>query len=135
VHRISALAVLAALAAAPVLGGCGGGPSDEQQVREALRVFASATERRDYQRLCDEVFAPKLLSGLEQIGLPCELAMKQSLGTVRNPRLTVGKVTVADDGKTATAEVRTAAEGQEPSSDQVKLQKVKDEWRVASLGS
>ena len=85
-HRPTALAVLAALAAAAVLGGCGGGPSDEQQVRDVLRAFATATEKRDYQRLCDDVFAPKLLNGLEQIGLPCELAMKQPLGSVRNPR-------------------------------------------------
>jgi uncharacterized lipoprotein len=125
-------AAVVSLSTAVLLAGCGGGPTDEQQVRDVLQRFATATEKRDYQTLCDDVFAPKLLSGLEQIGLPCVVAMKQSLGSVRNPRLTVGAVSVS--GKTASAQVRTAAEGQQPSSDTIRLQKVKGDWRVASLG-
>ena len=36
---------------------------------------------------------------------------------------------------TATAEVRSSAAGQAPSEDQVKLVKVGDDWRIASLGA
>src|SRR3954454_3989344 len=98
--------------------GCGDRtPSDEEQVRDVLTTFARSTERRDYQKLCDEVFAPKLLTGLQEIGLPCEVALRNSLGDVKTPRLTVGKVAVK--GKTATADIRTAAEGQQPSSDTI----------------
>ena len=127
-RRLPALLALAVLA----LPGCGDRtPSDEEQVREVLTTFARSTERRDYRTLCDEIFAPKLLSGLQAIGLPCEVALRNSLGEVKNPRLTVGKVTVK--GKTATADVRTAAEGQEPSSDTIRLDKIKEKWRVSDL--
>jgi hypothetical protein len=122
------------ICATALLAGCGDREaSDSEQVRDVLQTFAKATEQRDYAKLCDDVFAPRLLTGLQQIGLPCEVAMKRSLGTVKNPRLTVGKVTVK--AKTATADVRTAADGQQPSSDKVQLEKVKGSWRVSSLGS
>ena len=118
-----------------LLAACGGddGPTDEQQVRETLRTFATAVETRDYQTLCDEVFAPKLLEGLQQIGLPCEIAMRTSLGEVEEPRLTVGEVTV--DGTRATAEVRTSAKGQPPSTDTLELAEIEDRWRVTDLDS
>jgi hypothetical protein len=52
---------------------------------------------------------------------------------VRDPRLTVGLITVADE--TATAQVRSSAAGQESSEDTVDLVRVGDGWRIASLGS
>ena len=52
-----ALAV-AALAAA-LLAGCGdSGPTAEEQVRQTLAEFGRATAAKDYQALCDRVFAP-----------------------------------------------------------------------------
>ncbi|MEA2126294.1 MAG: hypothetical protein QOI80_3076 [Solirubrobacteraceae bacterium] len=122
-------------AAAAVLAGCGGGdaPSDEARVRDTLRTFATAVEKRDYQKLCDEVFAPKLLQGLQSIGLPCEIAMRTSLGEVKDPKLTVGSVTVS--GKTASAQIKTSAAGQPPSTDTIKLEKVASGWRVSALGA
>jgi hypothetical protein len=126
--------IAATLLVVPLLAGCGDRtPSDNEQVRSVLQTFAKATERRDYTKLCSQVFSPKLLTGLQQIGLPCEVAMQKSLGQVKNPKLTVGKVTVK--GNAATADVRTTADGQQPSSDQVKLEKVKAGWRVSSLGN
>jgi hypothetical protein len=127
---------LLVVAAACGLAPCGcatGGPSDEQQVRDVLQTFARAAQRRDFQTVCDRVLAPKLLDGLQQIGLPCEVALRNSLGQVRNPRLTVGAVTVKDDH--ATAQVRTAADNQAPSRDVVRLDKVKAGWRISSLGT
>jgi hypothetical protein len=124
------LAALALLAIA--LPGCGGRtPSDEEQIRDVLATFARSVEKRDYQRLCDDVFAPKLLDGLRGIGLPCEVALRNSLGEVQDPRLTVGGVTVRGDR--ATAEVRTSAEGQAPSSDRLELQRVDGTWKVSAL--
>ena len=128
-RRLLLLAVLI-----PLLG-CGGrrGPTEEQRVRDVLATFARATEQRDYAKLCSDVLAPKLLSGLQQIGLPCETALQRSLGSVRNPRLTVGAVAVKGDS--ASAEVRTSADGQEPSSDTVRLVKVEGAWRISALGT
>ena len=125
----------AAALAAALLAGCGdSGPSAEQQVRTTLAEFGRATAAKDYQALCDRVFAPQLVRKLTQIGLPCEVAMRQSLEKVSNARLTIGKVTVAGDEKSAKAEVRTSATGQSPSQDTVELVPVKDGWRVSSLG-
>jgi hypothetical protein len=130
VRRILALAALAL-----VFPGCGGddAPAPDAQVRETLRTFATAVEKRDYQTLCDKVFAPKLLQGLQSIGLPCEIAMRTSLGEVDDPKLTVGEVTVS--GRTATAQVKTSAAGQAPSTDTLELEKLAAGWRVSALGA
>jgi hypothetical protein len=128
-------ALAAAALAAALLAGCGDdGPTAEQQVRQTLDELGRATAAKDYQALCDRVFAPELVRKLTQIGLPCEVAMHRSFAKVRNPRLAIGKVTVAKNGKSATAEVRTSATGQTPSQDTVELVPVKDGWRVSSLG-
>jgi hypothetical protein len=117
---------------AVALAGCGG-PSDEQQVAGTVSSFGRATAAKDYRALCDRLLSPKLIEQVEEIGLPCRQALQKALGGVRNPRLTIGKVTV--DGDTATAQIRTSATGQAPSSDVLRLVRVKDEWRIASLGS
>ncbi len=128
-------ALAVAALAAGLLAGCGdSGPTAEEQVRQTLAEFGRATGAKDYQALCDRVFAPQLVRKLTQIGLPCEVAMQQSFEKVENPRLTIGKVTIAADEKSAKAEVRTSATGQAPSQDTVQLVPVKGNWRVSSLG-
>jgi hypothetical protein len=123
---------LAALAL--VLAGCGdSGPTDEEQVRTTLTAFSRATAAKDYQALCDRILAPSLIDDVKQIGLPCEIALQQGLGEVRQPRLIVGAVTVT--GKTAVAEIRTSAEGQAPSKDTVELERTAAGWRIASLAT
>ncbi len=128
-RRVPALSALSLLL---VLAGCGSRtPSEESQVRDTLVTFAKSVEGRDYQTLCDKVFAPMLLRGLQQIGLPCEVAMRRSLGRVKNPKLTVGKVALVKGG--ANAEIRTSADNQPPSSDTIELTKVKGRWQVSAL--
>ena len=126
--RGAALAAALALA----LAGCGGGPSDEEKVRQTLDDFGKATQSKDYQALCDRILAPKLIDKLKQVGLPCEVALQQSLGNVQDPRIVVGKITITDD--LAKAQVRTSASGQKPSQDTVELVPVDDSWRISSLG-
>jgi hypothetical protein len=124
----------AALALALALAGCGdSGPTDEQQVRTTLSAFSKATAAKDYQALCDKILAPSLIADLKKIGLPCEIALQQGLGEVQQPRLIIGDVKVT--GRTATAEVRTSAEGQPPSSDTIELEQTDKGWRIASLAS
>jgi len=126
--------MVAALAAVLALAGCGdSGPTDEEQVRSTLTAFSRATAAKDYQALCDRLLAPSLIADLKKIGLPCEIALQQGLGDVRQPRLIVGAVKV--DGKKASAEVRTSAQGQAPSSDTIELERTEDGWRIASLAS
>lgn len=126
-HAAVLLCLLAAIAA-----GCGGrAPSDEEQVRDKLAELARATEDKDYKTLCTRVLSSDVLEGITQIGLPCEVALRNALGDVEDPQLTVGKVTV--NGDRATADVRTTAAGQQPSRDRVTLVKVAQGWRVSSL--
>ena len=127
--RRAALGLLAAFA----LAACGGdeGPTPEQQVRATLADFGRATTAKDYKALCTRVLAPSLVAQVTEIGLPCEVALRQGLGQVRQPTITVGRVQVKGDR--ATAEVRSSAAGQEPSRDTVELQRVKGSWRISSL--
>jgi len=125
--------ILAALALA-VLVGCGDqGPTPEEQVRSTVAEFGRATAAKDYDALCDRILAPELVKDAESIGLPCEVALRQGLGEVRDPRITIGAVNV--DGERASAQIRTAAAGQEPSEDTLRLVNVDGTWKIASLGS
>jgi hypothetical protein len=127
--RRAALVALLALAAA----GCGGKdtPSDTEQVRSAVVDFGRATAAHDYKAMCERL-APVLIDKLRQVGLECEQALEQGLGQVKSPKLSVGTVTV--DGDSASAQVRTSAEGQAPSDDTIELRRVNGAWRIASLG-
>jgi hypothetical protein len=125
-RRLAALLLVAG-----AVCGCGGGPTDTEQVHTVVEAFGKASAAKDYQRLCDELLAPKLVDEVESVGLPCEVALKQGLGDVRSPTLTIGKIEVR--GNTATAEVRSAAAGEAPSRDTLQLVRVEDSWRIASL--
>jgi hypothetical protein len=125
------IALVAVLALAAPLTACGG--SDEDDVRETLEAFAQATARKDYQRLCDELFSSKLVEEVRQT-VPCEVALQNSsLDDARNPKLTVRSVKV--DGDRATAEVATTAANQRPSQDTVQLVRENGEWRIQALAS
>jgi len=111
--------------------GCGGGLSDTEQVQATVDAFGRATAAKDYQRLCDELLAPDLVVEVESSGLPCESALREGLGDVQAPTLTIGAIKV--DGDKATAEVNSAAQGQPPSRDTLQLARVNGAWRIASL--
>ena len=123
--------IVAVLAVSGVFCGCGGGPSDTEQVHDVVAAFGQASAAKDYQRLCDDLLAPKLVSDVESAGLPCELALKQGLGEVAAPRLTIGTIRV--DGDAATADVQSSAQGEQPSRDTLQLVRVGESWRIASL--
>ena len=125
-------ATLALLAVLAALAGCGGGPSDETLVAQAVSSFGRATAAKDYATMCQKLLSPDLVAKVQQIGLPCEQALQKALGSVQDPRLTIGQIKVTGD--TATADVRTSAANQSPSRDTLELQKIKGSWRIASLG-
>jgi hypothetical protein len=125
--------VLAAIALL-LVAGCGEqGPTPEEQVRSTVAEFGRATAAKDYQALCDRLLAPSLVEELKSIGLPCEVALRQGLGDVREPRLTIGRVRV--EGERASAQIRTAAAGEEPSEDTLELVNENGTWKISSLGS
>ena len=112
------------------LSGCGGTP-DPEKVRTVVEAFGEASAAKDYQRLCDDLLAPKLVETVESAGLPCELALKQGLGEVSSPKLTIGAIRV--NGDAATADVQSSAQGEKPSRDTLQLVRVGSGWRIASL--
>jgi hypothetical protein len=125
--------ILAAIALL-LVAGCGEqGPTPEEQVRSTVAEFGRATAAKDYQALCDRLLAPTLVDELKSIGLPCEVALRQGLGDVRDPRLTIGRVRV--EGERASAQIRTAAAGEEPSEDTLELVNENGTWKISSLGS
>ena len=119
----------AVVAVTGVLAGCGA--SDETKVRATLSALARATAKKDYRALCEDIFASVLVERVEELGLPCERAMRIGLKGVRRPTLKVLSVRIADDQ--ADARVRSGARGQRPSTDTVHLVKQSGDWRVSSL--
>src|SRR4051812_11573790 len=112
------------------LAACGR-ENQEDQVRATLDRFAKATAAKDFQTLCDDLFAAKLVDQVNQ-ALPCELALKNSsLGDAQKPALRVLSVKV--DGDKATARVRSSAANQPPSEDTVGLIREDGQWRIISL--
>ncbi|MDQ3722740.1 MAG: nuclear transport factor 2 family protein [Actinomycetota bacterium] len=128
--RIIAYAVVAVAVVGAVLV-LKPGPNDSEAVSETLDTYAAATRDKDYQALCDDLYAKDLLERIRAAGLPCEVALRPKLEPLQNPRLTVGGVEV--NGDQALARVRTSAAGEIPSTDLVRLVKEDDDWRVASL--
>jgi hypothetical protein len=134
------LAIGAALAVTLGLVACGGGDSkpktptpaqDQAAVRGVLVRLERGTETRDYRGLCSSVLAAELVRKVASAGLPCDVALKVGLGSVKQPRLQVDRVKVT--GNRALAEVHSAAEGQQASNDVVQLVREHAGWRVTSL--
>ena len=120
------VAVLALIASA-----CGRSP--ERDVRDTLEAFATATAKKDYQRLCDEIFAKQLVEQVRRT-VPCEVALKNSsVDDAKDPKLEIRSIKV--DGDTATAVVASSAANQKASEDTVRLVKDGEAWRIAALAS
>ena len=103
----------------------------EQEVRETLDRFAAATRDKDYQTLCDDLYASDLVERIRAAGLPCEVALRTGLEDRQNPQLRVLAVELTGD--TANARVRSTAAGEVASTDTVTLVKEGDHWKVSSL--
>ena len=107
------------------------GPNDSEAVSETLENYAAATRDKDYQTICDNLYAKDLVDRVRAAGLPCEVALRTGLEERQNPRLQVLAVEV--NGDQALARVRTTAVGEPTSTDLVRLIKEDGGWRVASL--
>jgi hypothetical protein len=106
-------------------------PNDTAAVRDTLERYAAATRDKDYQTICDSLYAKDLVDRVKAAGLPCEVALETGLGSRRNPQLTVQGVEV--NGDQALARVRSSAVGEPVSTDLVRLINEDGGWRIASL--
>jgi hypothetical protein len=106
-------------------------PNKEEEVRDTLDRFAAATREKDYQTLCDDLYASELVERIRAAGLPCEVALRTGLEDRQNPQLQV--LAVELNGDTANAQVRSTAAGEVASTDTVTLVREGDDWKVSSL--
>lgn len=113
------------------LAGCGTSPSDA--VKAKVQQFAQAARRHDYKTICNQVLAPDLLDRLSGAGVSCEQAVGIGLGSVQDPTVSIGKVTVR--GSIATAIVLTVAKNQQASLSTMELTETRAGWRIDSLQS
>lgn len=127
---IALLVVLAVVVVVAVLS-LKPGPDANKQVREALDKYAKATREKDYQTLCDSLYATDLVERIRSAGLPCEVALRTGLEDRQNPRLLVLAVEV--NGDQALAKARASATGEVPAVVTIRLVREGDDWRVASL--
>ena len=107
------------------------GPNSDKEVRATLDRYALATRAKDYQTLCDDLYASELTDRIRSAGLPCEVALRTGLENRRNPQLRVLGVEV--NGDQALARTRTTAIGEPPSVDTIRMIRQGGHWRVASL--
>jgi hypothetical protein len=111
------------------LAGCGTSASDA--VKAKVQQFAQAARRHDYKTICTQVLAPDLLNRLSGTGVSCEQAMRIGLGSVQDPTVSIGKVTVR--GSIATAIVLSVAKDQQASLSTIDLTNTSKGWRIDSL--
>ncbi len=119
------------IATAALAGGCG--TSARDQVRAKVEQFGASVANKDYKTLCTQVLAPSLVRRISATGLTCEQAMQVGLSGLRNPTLSIAKITI--HGATASAVTLTGAKGQVASLSAIELVQTKGGWRVSSLGS
>jgi hypothetical protein len=114
-----------------VLAGCG--TNDRDQVQAKVNQFVHAIAAHDYRTICTLVLGRQLLSRLAAGGIGCEQAMSISLGRVRAPILSVGRITI--NGSTAQAITLSGAAGQRGAFETLNLVKTSTGWRIASLST
>jgi hypothetical protein len=119
-----AIAVIVVIAALQLRGG----RDDDKLVREALASYEQASDRKDYQKLCDDLLASSYVRQAASTGLPCEVALRTALENVNNPKLTVLGVEV--NGDRALARVRGTAAGQVPGEDTYTLIREDGAWKI-----
>jgi hypothetical protein len=129
--------IAAALVTAALLPvSCGGDeekperpPARVQEVSNAIEAFEQATKRKDYDRICTELFSEAVRE--QAGGRNCPKVLEQTSANVRNPSIRVLKITI--EGNRAKARVRTTAAGQEPVTETLELVREDGRYRVAAL--
>lgn len=111
-------------------GGCA---SAQDHIRSTVQNLAQAAAARDYATICNDVLAPGLVHRLTGNGISCEQAMRVALRDVRDPVISIGRITV--HGRRGTAITLTVARGQRAALSAIELVDTGSGWRISSLGS
>jgi hypothetical protein len=125
------------LAAAGIATGCGTAGSNssadftgaKKDVAKSIEDFESAARRSDQAKICRDLLATSLIDSLRTGGESCDSAVSDALDDADTFDMTVKSVTVS--GSTATAVIDSK---EKSANDTFKLQKVGDQWKIASFG-
>lgn len=126
---------LAAALATVVVAGCGGGSSDEDQVRDVVTSFVQAGKDRDAAEACsllaaDQVKAVERLGG----GGDCAQVLGGFFAEANAAGTDVEIQDVRVQGDRATVDATVKAAGSSPQPESILVVKEDGEWKIASAG-
>ncbi len=109
------------------------GQSPSEQVEAKVQELAHAMAHRDYATICRDVLARPLVTRLSLYGAPCSQTLSLALHAVRNPVVSIGRVTI--NGPYASVVTLTVATGQRAALSRIELLDTDNGWRITSLAS
>jgi len=117
------------------LAGCAGASSSarnfqgtERDVANAIGDFQAAGQRKNEQKICDDLLTAQYAKSLAAGRSTCADEVNDAMADADDYKLTVKSVTVS--GPAATALVENASQ-----TYTMRLQRVGADWRIASLGA
>jgi ABC-type glycerol-3-phosphate transport system substrate-binding protein len=126
-RRPLALLLLAVLG----LAACGGG-NDKQDAEQTVREFVKATNDRDADKLCNDVFSKEFIAqATGASGDRAKSVCKQQFKQLRGLKLKlvrIGKTTIDDDKATVSTVIETQ---DQPQPRLFRLTKEDGDWRLA----
>jgi hypothetical protein len=141
-HNVAGLAARAAVAAAMVFGGCGGGDTgneptaaektaaDQTAVRQVLSDLQTASRAGDGKRICTQIFTPKLANAVTTAAKSgsCAKEVRKKLFS-RKTAIAVQNIDLPNAAN-ATAVIKEA----NGNTSTVSLVKQSGRWRIRSVG-
>ncbi len=132
------LALLCLPLSALALAACGSTVSTarfkgaQREVAQTIANFQSAATAAEQKKICTEDLAAPLVARLGGTKR-CEAAIKSQLTEVDSLEASVESVTLARNGKTATAQVKSVREGKKTTST-LALVDEDGKWKISGLG-
>jgi outer membrane murein-binding lipoprotein Lpp len=121
-----------------LLAGCGAGGNPKpkpvsgpaKEVAATIERLESATAKRDFTAICDELLAGATRT--QAGGAQCPEVLGARASDVRHPRIVIKAIEV--QGTRAQVRVQTTAAGQAPTTDVIRLVREGGRFRILSLG-
>jgi Domain of unknown function (DUF4878) len=141
--------ILALLAALPLaLSACGQTSKDstkdfqgdQKAVAQTVEDLQKAASKSDEDKICGDLLAPALVARIKATAVKrgdpkgtCQTALNDALKDADSFELQVKEVAIS--GTTATATVQSEVTGSKKRDDSIRLTKVGNSWKIATLGA
>jgi len=102
-----------------------------QQVAKTVDRLERASQRRDFEVICDELLTEEARERAG--GADCTRLLRLAAGDVRRPELTV--LTIRIERDRAEVRVRSTASGQRPAKETIHLLREDGRYRISALGA